>query len=42
VKQIVPVWKREYFDGGDVWIEGATADPEDDAARALAERIACA
>jgi molybdopterin synthase catalytic subunit len=42
VKQIVPVWKREYFDGGDVWIEGATADPEDDAARARAERIACA
>ena len=42
VKQIVPVWKREYFDGGDVWIEGATADPEDAAARAEAERIACA
>ena len=42
VKQIVPVWKREYFDGGDVWIEGATADPEDAVARAEAERIACA
>jgi molybdopterin synthase catalytic subunit len=42
VKQIVPVWKREYFDGGDVWIEGATADPDDAAARAEAERIACA
>ena len=42
VKQIVPVWKREYFDGGDVWIEGATADPEDADARAEAERIACA
>ena len=42
VKQIVPVWKREYFEGGDVWIEGATADPDDHAARALAERIACA
>ena len=27
VKQIAPIWKREYFDGGDVWIEGATADP---------------
>ena len=23
VKQIVPIWKHEYFDGGDVWIEGA-------------------
>jgi molybdopterin synthase catalytic subunit len=42
VKQIAPIWKREYFDGGDVWIEGATADPDDLAARAEAERIACA
>jgi molybdopterin synthase catalytic subunit len=42
VKQIVPVWKREYFEGGDVWIEGATADPDDASARAEAERIACA
>jgi len=42
VKQIVPVWKHEHFDGGDVWIEGATADPDDQAARAEAERIACA
>ena len=31
VKQIAPIWKREYFDGGDVWIEGATADPGDEA-----------
>jgi molybdopterin synthase catalytic subunit len=42
VKQIAPVWKHEYFDGGDVWIEGATADPDDEAARAEAERVACA
>jgi molybdopterin synthase catalytic subunit len=42
VKQIAPVWKHEYFDGGDVWIEGATADPDDAAARAEAERVACA
>jgi len=42
VKQIVPVWKHEHFDGGDVWIEGATADPDDQAAREQAERIACA
>ena len=34
VKQIVPIWKHEHFDGGDVWLEGATADPEDEAARA--------
>lgn len=42
VKQIAPVWKHEYFEGGDVWIEGATADPDDQAARAEAERVACA
>ena len=42
VKQIVPIWKREHFDGGDVWLEGATADPDDEAAREKAYRIACA
>src|SRR5262245_11843760 len=42
VKQMAPIWKREYFDGGDMWIEGATADPDDQRARAEAERIACA
>ncbi len=42
VKQIAPIWKREFFDGGDVWIEGATADPDDVRARAEAERVACA
>jgi molybdopterin synthase catalytic subunit len=42
VKQIAPIWKREFFEGGDVWIEGATADPEDARARAEAERVACA
>ena len=41
VKQIVPIWKHEYFEGGDVWIEGATADPDDASARATALRIAC-
>jgi len=42
LKQIAPIWKREYFEGGDVWIEGATADPSDERARAEAERVACA
>src|SRR5690349_17602910 len=42
VKQIVPIWKHEHFDGGDVWLEGATADPGDEAARDKARRIACA
>ena len=42
VKQIAPIWKREVFEGGEVWIEGATADPDDARARADAERAACA
>jgi molybdopterin synthase catalytic subunit len=42
VKQIAPVWKREFFEGGDMWIEGATANPDDERARAEAERAACA
>jgi len=42
VKQIVPIWKHEHFEGGDIWIEGATADPDDEAARENAHRIACA
>ncbi len=41
IKQIAPVWKREFFEGGDVWIEGATADPGDEAAREEAYRRAC-
>lgn len=40
VKQIVPIWKREHFEGGDVWLEGAVADPDDSAAREKAFRIA--
>ena len=40
VKQIVPIWKHEFFEGGDVWIEGATADPDDDTARQDAIRVA--
>jgi len=42
VKQVAPIWKHEHFDGGEVWIEGATADPDDVAARQEAERVACA
>src|SRR5687768_18188259 len=41
VKQIVPIWKHEFFDGGEVWIEGATANPEDETARLEAMRRAC-
>ena len=42
IKQIVPIWKHEFFEGGDVWIEGATADPDDQSARETAMRRACA
>ena len=42
IKQIVPIWKHEHFEGGDVWLEGATADPEDEDARQAAYRTACA
>ena len=42
IKQIAPIWKREYFEGGDVWIEGATADPDNDSARREALARACA
>ena len=42
IKQIAPIWKREFFEGGDLWIEGATADPDDAHARAEAERVSCA
>ena len=42
IKQIVPIWKHEHFEGGEVWLEGATADPGDREARQAAHRIACA
>ena len=41
VKQIAPIWKHEHFEGGDTWIEGATADPSDEAARQQALERAC-
>jgi len=42
IKQIAPIWKHEFFEGGDVWIEGATADPHNEEAKAEAFRRACA
>lgn len=41
VKQIAPVWKHEFFEDGDAWVEGATADPDDDDAREKAMALAC-
>ena len=36
IKQIAPIWKHEHFEGGEIWIEGATADPMDEDARRMA------
>ncbi len=33
IKQTVPIWKKEFFEGGEVWVES----PEDVAAREAAE-----
>ncbi len=41
VKQIAPIWKREHFEGGEQWIEGAVAHPDDVAAREAAFERAC-
>ena len=40
IKQIAPIWKHEFFEGGDVWIEGASADAEDAGARETAYKLA--
>ena len=42
VKQIAPVWKHEHFEDGDAWVEGATADVDDEGARRKARDLACA
>ena len=42
VKQIAPIWKHEFYDDGEAWVEGATADPADDRARQEALVRACA
>ena len=42
VKQIAPVWKHEFFDDGQAWVEGAVANPSDPEARRLARARACA
>jgi molybdopterin synthase catalytic subunit len=41
IKQISPIWKHEHFNGGEVWIEGATADPGDESAKQEAFARAC-
>jgi molybdopterin synthase catalytic subunit len=41
VKQITPVWKHEFFEDGEAWVEGAVADPDDEEARRVAIERAC-
>ncbi|HEX7019707.1 MAG TPA: molybdenum cofactor biosynthesis protein MoaE [Gemmatimonadaceae bacterium] len=41
LKQIAPIWKHEYFEGGERWIEGAVAHADDEVAREAAHKRAC-
>ncbi|HOC17836.1 MAG TPA: molybdenum cofactor biosynthesis protein MoaE [Vicinamibacterales bacterium] len=41
IKQVAPVWKRECFEDGASWVEGAVADPADPEARGRAYERAC-
>jgi molybdopterin synthase catalytic subunit len=41
LKQIAPIWKHERFEGGEEWIEGAIAQPDDEVARERALKLAC-
>jgi molybdopterin synthase catalytic subunit len=42
VKQIAPVWKHEFYEGGQSWLEGPTADPADETLKRAALEQACA
>jgi molybdopterin synthase catalytic subunit len=42
VKQIAPIWKHEFFEDGEAWVEGAVADPADTMAREQALRTCLA
>jgi molybdopterin synthase catalytic subunit len=41
VKQVAPIWKHEFFEDGEAWVEGALADPDDEVARLTAHQRAC-
>jgi molybdopterin synthase catalytic subunit len=36
LKAIVPIWKKEVFEGGEEWLEGTAIDPESQRARQAA------
>lgn len=42
IKQIAPVWKHEFFEDGENWVEGPLADPDNDELRQQALERACA
>lgn len=42
IKQIAPVWKHEFFDDGESWVEGPVADPANAELRRQALERACA
>lgn len=42
VKQVAPIWKHEFFDDGDAWVEGQSVAIDDEAARLDALARACA
>lgn len=42
VKQIAPVWKHEFFEDGEAWVEGPVANPDDESMRRQALERACA
>ncbi len=37
LKSIVPIWKKEVFEGGEEWLEGTAIDPESQRARETAQ-----
>jgi len=41
VKQIAPIWKHEFFEGGHVWVEGALADPKNKQLREETYQMSC-
>jgi molybdopterin synthase catalytic subunit len=41
VKQIAPVWKHEFFEDGESWVEGPVADPANETLRHQAMERAC-
>lgn len=42
IKQVAPVWKHEFLEDGDHWLEGPVADPDNEALRLEALARACA